>query len=408
MPASPATSLPSSVGKLSEQTIAKTVRFVLKEFKDMLGTVPTPQKKEELVTKLRAMDMANVLQDPFNWYTKSTAERAYSYGNQIDLYAAGDPKPFSSIGFDSTGIMKRDLYDMEQMARDLFPGTIETKDCGLGLRIEIQTHNQAGNITTFAHVLNRLYAYDQPLKDEIRRRGEDVAKRCSDPATAEAARKELAAKLDAIYPFEKDHATRIILQTPKRQMPSVEATHFKFHYHYKMMIHSGRITDAFAEFRVNVRNQGFSIVSDDLVAYDRARKTEGGRRTAFAKNKNGMKLSKLAAAVIETLTKDQKEMLFGAGQLNFLRDDISYEMHVKKLEVETLVKFKTEVVNVGDKSATVMQNIPESIAQSLIGQSLRKIIEHPYITDDMIITKVTHFNGATTFTYKAPKVLYQE
>ena len=394
------------IGKLSEATILKTTKWIFAQLKNTLGSAPTAEKRAELIDRLRQHDMANALQEPWHWYVDGTAERAVAYGNRIALHAKNSLDYFAEIGFDSTGIIPKQPYDMEAMAERLYPGQKELKPCGMGLRIEMLVPNQAGNLTNFAHLVQTNYPYDVPLLEEIHRRIADIARSCSDPQTAAAASKALAAKLDELYPFETEHEKRITLKKPSRQPKSVSATHFRFDYSYEMMTHSGRLVEAHHEFRVNVTNDGFKLVIDDLVSYNKDRKSEGGRRLAFAKYKQGLKLSRLAANVIATLTDQQKESLFGGGVTTFRSDDIAYDLQVKKLEVVTSVSFPGVIVK--DKSVQVITPVPDSVADSLIGESVRRILEHPLLTDNMIITKVATVLGSTMFSYKAPSVFFKE
>lgn len=406
MPKAMSTNSASDVGKLSEKTIATVVKWTLQKFKAVCGVVPTEDKKQELITKLRALDMANMLQDPTHWYVRGNADRACIYGNRMYLSKAGSLDGFEQIGFDSTGIIPRSDYDMEAMADILFPWKRTDKLCGLGLRVELEARNQSGHIGQFGHVLNSGYAYDKPLQDEIRRRAQDVMERCADPETTKTAIAKLALKLDELYPFETDHASRISLVRLSRQPKTNDARHFKLRYDYPMMIHSGRIVDTSHEFKVNVTNDGLKLVNDDLFSYDKARKSEGARRLAYSKYKNGLKLSRLAANVIPLLNAAQRDQLFGGGVLTFKQGESAYALEAKKLEIITSVNVEGAIIK--DKSVHITRPIPESLADSLIGQPLRKLIEHPVITDDMIITKFATVLGTPVFTYKAPPVLFKE
>jgi hypothetical protein len=395
-----------NIGKLSENTISKTKKWILEQFKKHLGLIPTKESEKELVEKLRALDMADVLQQPSVWYIRwSGNERALIYGNKIALSNSALYE-FAAIGFDSTGIIEKSFYDMEAMAENLFSGPKNVMLCGMGTRVEIIAHNQAGNLTRFRHILNREYPYDKPLQKEIRKRNLALVRRCSDPAIAKSAVDELVTRLNELCPDYEHAPEHFQIIKPGRQPKSAEATHFKIKYKYQMRTHSGRLVDTSQEFKANINNEGFTLVRGDITSYARSRKAETIRRTAYAKYNDGMKISRLAANIIETITAEQLDRLMGSGLITFKRDKVSYMLETKKLQMEASIRLEGAVIT--NKSAQITIIVPQSVADGFVGGSLSKVIEHPLITDDMIITKVDFILGSPLFTYKAPFVFFKE
>ena len=173
-----------------------------------------------------------------------------------------------------------------------------------------------------------------------------------------------------------------------------------------MMTHSGRLVETSHEFRVNIRNTRFTFVPEDLSTYAKNRKAEGLRRKTYAKYNNGMRASRLAANIIDTLSAEQIDMLMGGGSIHFKSDGMACDMQAKKLEINAFLRIDGAVIT--NKSVQLTVIVPQSLAHSLIGESLRKVIEHPLITDDMIITEVDSNLGSPFFKYKAPNIFFKE